>query len=149
MVYVSEPVNPGGVASYGVVMHDERSKTAFYATSGVIGEGKGMTNQIAEYEAVVQALTALLRMNRDDEEIVIYTDSQMVANQMNGHWRANHGEYLGTYLKAKELAERFHYLKVQWIPREENQEADRLSQIAYETHMMIMGRTPKYYRKRG
>lgn len=141
-----EPINPKGVATFGFTI-DIDPETR-WRESGYIGEGDGMTNQVAEYMAVIKALLMLKRLNLIHEEIAVYTDSMLVVGQMSGRWGAHRGEYLAYHLEAKKLVETFKNVKFEWVPREQNKEADRLSQIAYETHMKAQGKTPKYHKRR-
>ncbi len=46
-----EPVNPGGIATYGYVIRDE-SGSLIAKKSGVVGKGAGMSNNVAEYAAL-------------------------------------------------------------------------------------------------
>jgi ribonuclease HI len=139
-----EPQNPGGHGTYGVVVYT--GKTVVYL-SGDVGSGPEMSNQVAEYHAVFKALEYLAERELTKEEIVVYTDSQLVAYQMNGIWAARRGMYLGTYLKVKKVAECFTHLRFQWIPREENEKADGLSRRAYEDYCAEKGIKPKYRRR--
>jgi ribonuclease HI len=139
-----EPRNPGGHATYGAVID---GLGYISQLSGDVGSGPEMTNQVAEYYAVFKALEYLVDERRTTEKVIVYTDSQLVANQMNGEWRAKGGRYLGIFLKTKELARQFRSIVFQWIPREENKEADRLSRIAYEDYCASSGRRPIYYKR--
>ena len=143
-----EPNRYNGVATYGAVIRKETGELV-YMSSGMIGEGNDMSNQVAEYVAVIEALRALAGKLMTDEEIVVYTDSQLVANQMSGIWKAAHGKYMPYFFEAQRMALSFKNLKFQWIPREENKEADKMSRLAYESWMLAMGRTPKYGARRG
>jgi ribonuclease HI len=141
-----EPNRYEGVATYGVISRKETGELVGMS-SGVIGEGRDMSNQVAEYVAVIEALRDLAGKLMTNEEIVVYTDSQLVANQMTGVWKAVHGKYLPYFLVAKQHALSFKNLKFQWIPREENKEADALTCRAYEAWMLTTRRTPKYHGK--
>jgi ribonuclease HI len=139
-----EPINPKGIATYGIVISGRGSEARL---RGDVGVGEGMSNQVAEYMAVYKALEFLIDRGTTSDRVIVYTDSQLVANQMNGLWKAKKGMYLGLYLKTKDLAKAFSMLSFQWIPREENKEADKLSQLAYEDHCASIGVKAKY-RKR-
>jgi ribonuclease HI len=142
-----EPSNPNGVGTWGVVIRDDKGKLILMG-SGVIGEGKGQTNQVAEYYAVVVALSDLLDKKLQDEDAILYSDSDMLVGQMMGHKRANRGEYLPFFFQAKKLAESLPKLKFQWIPRLENKEADQLTRDAYEAYCKVNGIKVKYGRRR-
>lgn len=143
MGLVSEPQNPNGVATWGVVIlaHDNYP---VYNGCGVVGVGKGMTNSVAEYEALVKCLKKLLADHLNEEEVIIYSDSEMLVGQMLGHMKANKGEYLLHFFKAKELAQSFTHIKYQWVSRNFNKEADSLTRQAYEEYCKKHGLKTKY-----
>jgi len=146
-----EPSNPNGVATYGVIIEvviGKDDRTEIYSAHGVIGEGEGMTSVVAEYAGVADALRILVGRSLTDREIIFYTDNQVVAKQLNGEWGTNQGAYLPYYFEAAKLKFNFKNLKFQWIPREENEKADRLSREAYERYMNAKDRTAKYHRRR-
>lgn len=148
VVYVDglcEPVNPGGVACWGLWIYRDGVKQ--FGGAGVVGEGCGMSNNVAEYAALVKALRELLSLGWQNEEVVIRSDSRLLVNQMTGWWEARGGLYYPWYLEAVKLAQRFPKLKFAWIPREQNEEADRLSRMAYEEYCRERGREPRYRRE--
>lgn len=148
-----EPRNPSGVATYGVLIRHNTNPKFTINTNGVVGEGKGMTSVVAEYAGVVKALELLGRLQTEQtnaftDGITFYTDSQIVAYQMSGEWKAHQGEYMAYFLKARELAKQFPTVKFLWVPREENEEADCLSRAAYEDYCAKTAKTPKYHKSR-
>jgi ribonuclease HI len=122
------PKNPGGVAAYGYLVY--RDGEPIHRGSRAAGEGKGMTNNVAEYEGLKAAAT-WLHDNEIDEKILIKGDSQLVMKQMKREWQVNSAtskKYvpeIEQLLKGKDVT-------FQWVPREENEEADKLSRVAYE-----------------
>jgi ribonuclease HI len=142
-----EPNRYNGVATYGAVIRRETGELV-YMSSGMIGEGNDMSNQVAEYVAVIEALRALAGKLMTDEEIVVYTDSQLVANQMSGIWKASHGKYMAYFFEAQRMALSFKNLKFQWISRNFNKEADTLSRVAYESWCEANGRPIRYGRRK-
>ena len=143
-----EPVNPGGVATWAFTI--EWDKGSGFVKHGVIGEGEGMTNSVAEYVALVEALKWLETQGWNNEEIMVYSDSEMLVGQMLGQMKANRGDYLPYYFDAVALRDKFPFIKFQWISRNFNKEADSLTRQAYEDYMVSTGRKPKYrkYKKR-
>ncbi|HET7289835.1 MAG TPA: ribonuclease HI family protein [Thermodesulfobacteriota bacterium] len=91
------------------------------------------TNNQAEYSALITALES----SRDykNREIRIFTDSLLLANQMNGFWKVKHPEIKELYSKAKGLIEGFSRVTIKHIPREENTEADRLANLAIDEYL--------------
>ena len=121
------PRNPGGVATYGYVIYrDGKNVKSGY---GVIGSGAGMTNNVAEYSALKRA-AEWVRRHGGDDEIVIKGDSQLVIHQMNGTWQVKSGTSRKFVPEIRRLLEGRKTSFV-WIPREQNAEADRLSNMAY------------------
>ncbi len=118
-----EPINPGGTASYGLIVY--RDDTKILVTGKVIGTGALMSNNVAEYAG----LLAFLKRWGGVNPVEVFSDSQLVCKQMAGEWQARRGLYLESYHQAKTLCDgkpiSFH-----WIPREQNTEADRCSIVA-------------------
>ena len=74
--------------------------------------GKGTSNR-AEYIALITAL----KMVQEKENVVIFTDSQLIYGQMTKNWRVKKNKDL--YKKAK-LLFNSDTMKIVQIPREEN-----------------------------
>lgn len=91
-----------------------------------------LTNNQAEYEALIGALEAAeeIRENR----LQIYTDSLLLANQINGIWRVSNPQISVLHKKAKELISEFEQVKISHIPRELNREADKLANEAIDEY---------------
>ena len=87
-----------------------------------------MTNNVAEYEAVLQAL----RWAKENHFIScrFRTDSQLVVNQIRGLWRLNAEHLKGMNSEARELLA-ITKSTIEWVPKEQNVSADKLSRIAY------------------
>lgn len=127
-----EPVNPGGTASYGVVVkHKEK---ILFSESKVVGNGAAMSNNVGEYSGLIAFLNWYIAegIHRQvSKRPVIYSDSRMLIEQMSGEWRAMRGLYLPYYRMAKVLIEKNNLdLSYWWVPREQNEEADKLSKDA-------------------
>lgn len=125
-----EPINPGGTASYGLVV--KRNSHYIFRKAGVVGSGKEMSNNVGEYSGLIAFLEWYLK-NGNNEEATIHSDSQMLVYQMIGLWEARRGLYIPYRIQAWNLIE-YHHLwnkfKFKWIPREGNWEADRLARDA-------------------
>lgn len=126
-----EPVNPGGYAcgGYYVAPHPFFMNTA-YSGHRCFGYGKGFTNNVAEYAAALLALENVWRQGRRGR-VILRGDSKIVCNQFNGTWRCESPllkPLLNRLIKAQST---FDGLKLQWVEREHNQEADHESRIAY------------------
>ena len=121
---VCEPINPGGHAAYGAVVKIDGSTVM--AKGAYVGQGPSMSNNVAEYAGVIAVLDEIATMSGHDA--VIYGDSRLVINQLNGEWRAKGGLYFDSYLSAKDkLANLPMSVRLRWILRERNAECDSLS----------------------
>jgi ribonuclease HI len=121
------PTNPGGVATYGYVVYQDTEKAK--SGCGVVGSGPAMTNNVAEYSALKHAVEWVCR-NITKDEIVIKGDSQLVIHQMTGTWQIKSGTSKKFVPEIRSLLEG-RKTRFVWIPREQNAEADLLSNIAY------------------
>jgi ribonuclease HI len=122
------PKNPCGVAAYGYIVY--RDDKPIWRGFGTVGEGRGMTNNVAEYEGLMAAAQWIVDEGIN-EKILIKGDSQLVIKQMKGEYRVNSAtskKYvpeIKRLLAGKEVS-------FSWVPREENEEADELSRVAYD-----------------
>ena len=122
------PRNPGGVATYGYVIYKDLKKVK--SECGVIGSGAGMTNNVAEYTALKRAAEWVNRQGINDE-IVIKGDSQLVIHQMDGTWQIK-SETSKKFVPEIRRLLKDRKTKFIWISREQNAEADLLTNIAYD-----------------
>jgi ribonuclease HI len=122
------PKNPCGVAAYGYLIY--RDAEIIHRGFRAVGEGKGMTNNVAEYEGL-KAAAKWLQDNRIEEKILIKGDSQLVMKQMKGEWQVNSDTSKKYVPEIKQLLQGKD-VTFQWVPREKNEEADKLSRVAYE-----------------
>jgi ribonuclease HI len=121
------PKNPGGVATYGYVIYQDGEKVK--SGLGVVGSGAGMTNNVAEYSALKRAVEWVSR-NDIDNDIFIKGDSRLVIHQMNGTWQIKSETSKKFVPEIRRLLEG-RKTRFLWIPREQNTEADQLSNVAY------------------
>ena len=128
------PVNPGGTATFGVVVRDG-SGTVLLKEHGLVGKGSTMSNNLAEYAGVLHILKYL--SCRPPGRVTIHGDSNLVINQLNGKWRVRKGLYLSTAIEAKTLLAYLHNcgweINLCWIPRTQNKECDALSKRGCHT----------------
>jgi ribonuclease HI len=120
--------NPGGHASWGaIIKHDNR---AIWKAHGYVGHGPEMSNNVAEYCGLISVL-AFLYTNRESwSSATVHGDSKLVVMQMNGKWGAYGGLYYPYYETAKAGFESLRdRIKLKWVPREKNGEADELSKL--------------------
>ena len=125
---LAEPRNPG-TGTYGYVIYEGKKKLA----EGGGLAGYEVTNNYAEYTALVEVLRKLKDL-KTEADVVIRSDSQLLVGQMSKGWGAKGGGYLEKLKEARDLLKEFGSVTFEWIPREQNEEADLLSRIAYEKH---------------
>jgi ribonuclease HI len=112
--------NPGHSGA-GIISYDEQGKEV-WRESVHLGT---MTNNMAEYEALVRALRRAREMSVTS--VFVYTDSQLVANQVLGSYKVKN-DRLKVYLQeAKTLIGDFNSFEIRYIPRERNGLADKLA----------------------
>ena len=114
--------NPGPSAA-AFIIRDENKKL-INQRSYFIGEN---TNNVAEYFALVMALEEAKRLGAS--EIALKSDSELVVKQMLGEYRIKDRNLKLFFKKAKNLAARFARVDFIHIPRSENKEADKLTNI--------------------
>lgn len=135
-----EPKNPGGTASWGVYLLAEDMPIEEW---GIVGTGEGMSNNVAEYSALIEAFKLVKKHFGIDVELTIFGDSQLVINQMNHEWEIKGGMYAEYAQRALHLALQFPRLHFIWIGREKNTFADGLSKRA----LAEKGIKPHYLRR--
>ena len=94
------------------------------------------TNNEAEYEALVAGLN-LARATRATS-VVIYCDSQVITNQVNGDYECK-GKRMKRYLDQVKRRVDDLQAKIVQIPRGENEQADHLAKAASAEHMITHG----------
>src|SRR5262249_40608250 len=65
-----------------------------------------MTNNQAEYTALVRALKRALELG-PDQSLLVHSDSELMVKQMTGAYRVKNEELRGLYEQAQDLARRF------------------------------------------
>ena len=160
-----EPVNPGGVATWGFVVYKDNN--LIHADCGIAGTPFSInsTNNFAEYTALIKALEYCLKkdieregierksierenikkgikeesiekgIKKDIKHLLVKGDSQLVIKQITGGYSVRSACILPLYMKASVYARKFETIVFKWVPREENKEADRLSKKAYTDYV--------------
>ena len=82
------------------------------------------THNVAEYEALIAGLK--LARTHGIEHIRVYTDSELVVDQMNGFSAVKQAHLRELHECACTLRARFKTFRIGWVPREWNREADQL-----------------------
>jgi ribonuclease HI len=111
-----------------------RGGYAFFTGEKIVcGPVIDATNNIAEYTAVIKLLEYLISIKQSIVgETFIYTDSELVVNQLNGIYRVRHPNMIPLHQRAKELLRNMR-VSVRWIPRDQISEIDRASKVGLES----------------
>jgi len=122
--------NPGGVATYGFLIKRDGKK---------IHEGHGLacaprtpqaTNNVAEYMGVIKALE-WLATHKPAGPIVIRGDSDLIIRQIKGEYKVKSPLLAPLHRQATDLLEKLPDVEFEWVQRERNADADRLTNLAY------------------
>jgi ribonuclease HI len=126
-----QPINPGGIACYAFVVKSD-GKT-IYSDYGLATEpfSRDSTNNVAEYTGLAKALEWLVENNLISDKVEINSDSQLIVNHLRGLYKVKAKRIIPLYQKVLVLKSKFHDLQIHWVPREENKEADMLTNEAY------------------
>ncbi len=117
--------NPG-IGASAVIIYSDRRK--------IFEGGKfftSTTNNEAEYNALLIALKESIRL--EVESINVFTDSELLANQINGIYSIKSPSLKKIYLEVKKIINKFNKFNISHIPREKNREADRLANFIMDT----------------
>lgn len=124
--------NPGPAGS-GAVVFDNSGKRVL-DVSDYIGVA---TNNIAEYEAVLRGLNALLEAYPEGYfahiDLLIRMDSKLVIEQLKGAYKVKHPNLVPRYYEVKNvLARHFPKVSFEHVRREFNKDADELANRAMD-----------------
>jgi ribonuclease HI len=112
--------NPGE-AGCGAAICDE-SGAVIMELSRYLGR---TTNNVAEYEALLMGLEALLKLGK--KTVRVLSDSELLVRQLNGEYRVRDEKLRLLYDRATALLRQFDRYHIVHIPRESNRLADRLA----------------------
>jgi ribonuclease HI len=119
--------NPG-IGGAGAVITD--------AEGNVIWEGKEYlghcTNNIAEYKALILGLKGAQAGGY--KNLDIYMDSELLARQINGSYKVKNEILKILMQEVRELLGSFDYIDVKHVLRCHNARADKLANLAIDTH---------------
>ncbi len=117
--------NPGP-AGGAYILTDDR---------GTVIDGRGfflgrMTNNVAEYEALLRGLKAA--RDRGAESVEVCTDSELIARQIAGRYRVKSETLQPLFAAVMEELAAFARWQVRHVPREQNRQADKLANQAMD-----------------
>ena len=88
------------------------------------------TNNVAEYEGLLAALSYALEHNH--RRLKIITDSELMARQISGQYKVKNPNLKVLYDRARTLIAKFDAFRIEHVRREHNREADRLANEAMD-----------------
>ena len=129
------PKNPGGTATWGFVVYDEDDR--IHAAGGLAAKPgtPQATNNYAEYMGAIRTLEWLVEAGHQSRNILIRGDSELIIRQLRGEYKVKSRNLMPLHLQARQLSQQFSSLKFEWVPREENTEADAQTNQAYQEYL--------------
>ena len=123
--------NNPGEAGIGIVIKDENGNTLsrIHQYLGIA------TNNVAEYTALIRCLETILSPGRFDcSSLVVHTDSELMARQIEGRYKIKDRHLKVLHARATELMASAGFpCTVTHIPRSQNTEADMLANEAIDS----------------
>ena len=104
--------NPG-LGGIGVIVRDDEKILTRYSAK----IGKYVTNNVAEYEALIKALELASKFT--DNELTCILDSELVVRQLLGEYKVRKPELMTLFLKVQKLQENFKKIKYVHVSRED------------------------------
>jgi ribonuclease HI len=102
---------------------------------GEVAESIGSaTNNVAEYSALIAGLELALQKGITDLDV--FLDSQLLVSQLKGEWKIKNDRLRTLAVKARSLLNRFDKKTIQHVPREQNEDADRLANQGMDAAML-------------
>lgn len=117
--------NPGP-AAIGATVKDEQGRLVARISQRI---GR-MTNNQAEYRAIIAALEAAIRLGV--KQVAMNLDSELVVKQIKGEYRVKNLALKSLYQQVKQLTSRLEGYTINHIPRQQNTEADNLANMAFK-----------------
>ena len=112
--------NPGPAGIGVSIVADDGSVVDEIARG--IGE---TTNNVAEYTAVIDGLSRAGELGA--RTVTLRSDSLLLINQLTGSFRVKSPHLVPLHRRARSLAAGFDRVSFEHVPRERNQDADRLA----------------------
>nr|WP_239537120.1 reverse transcriptase-like protein [Arthrobacter roseus] len=118
--------NPGH-AGYGALVRDPSTGKVIAEEARYLGK---VSNNVAEYSGLVAGLKLVDSIDSACR-ILVRMDSKLAVEQMSGRWKIKHEDMRKLATEARSTVNP-HRVRYEWIPREKNKDADRLSNEAMD-----------------
>jgi ribonuclease HI len=120
--------NPGPAGAGAVILNPDGHVVA------KIGKFLGdSTNNVAEYMGLILGLKRAKAMGI--KELEVYSDSELLVKQLQGEYQVKADHLRPLHDEAKALLQGFSFIQVRHIPREENAQADAMSNRAIDERL--------------
>ncbi|MFA9479936.1 ribonuclease HI family protein [Phycisphaerales bacterium AB-hyl4] len=124
--------NPGP-AGVGVVLHDADTRKPVHEAGYFVGR---TTNNVAEYTGLLRALEIAHEHNA--ASVTVHSDSQLMVRQLHGQYKVKSADLKPLFDKARQALGRFKQWKLDHVPREKNERADELANLAMDVRKDVI-----------
>jgi ribonuclease HI len=118
--------NPGPAAAAVVIKSDSGNRVAAFAK--YLGRH---TNNFAEYQALLAALQ--YGLDHEQRRMRVRSDSELLVRQIQGSYKVKSDGLRPLYERACRMIGEFALFSIDYVPREQNREADRLANQALDS----------------
>ena len=129
--------NPGPGA-IGIIIRDKEKILTRYSQF----IGRFVTNNIAEYEALIKALEIASKFGK---EVTCYLDSELVVNQLLAKYKVRNPRLIPLFLKVQKLQDNFYKVIYKYVSREDNYQ--KLADELLNQELNKEGFYKKYYKR--
>lgn len=126
--------NPGGPGGWGFVVETADGRTLAKGRGLIPNGGNSVTNNTAEWRGLIEGVKWLaFAQTLQIDTLTIRGDSQLVINQASDRWKCKKSHLQALYNELQTALEQLDAgdIRFQWIPREQNTDADALSTASY------------------
>ena len=116
--------NNPGPAAIGATIKDEQGRLLATISQSI---GRATNNQ-AEYRAVIAALEKAIKLGA--RQIELNLDSELIVRQVTGRYRVKNEALKPLFGRVEKLLGSLEGFSIRHVPRQQNQEADRLANSA-------------------
>lgn len=128
--------NPG-VAGYGALVRDPQTGAILARRAAPLGMA---SNNVAEYTGLIVGLETAAAL-APGASIEARLDSKLVVEQLSGRWKVKHEDMRRLALQARAVVRGIEaaggQVRFTWVPREENTDADALSNEAMDGKTVV------------
>lgn len=119
-----KPGQQGGKGRWAWILYNNHAEPHSQG-NGSLSPNRTVTNNLAEYQALLEGLEAFVLRGLKGK-LICKGDSKLVVEQVNGRWRCRAYHLRLLRDKILVLLDQLGDWELVWVPRESNQEADRL-----------------------